>query len=101
MLAVPDRAGVMFGVLLAWAGPLAFWVPSLRDAYLYHYLPSYTFALVFLAGYLDRVYARRPRATFVAIVLIAEVSIFYAPVWAEMPLSLSALDARLFFPFWR
>lgn len=101
MLAVPDRAGVIFGVLVAWAGPLAFWVPSLRDAYLYHYLPSYTFALVFLAGFLDRVYARRPRATFVAIVIIAEVSIFYAPVWGEMPLSLSALDARLFFPFWR
>jgi dolichyl-phosphate-mannose-protein mannosyltransferase len=100
-LAVQDRAGVLFAVLLAWAGPLAFWVPSLRDAYLYHYLPSYTFALVFLAGFLDRIYAHRPRATFVAIVVIAEVSIFYAPVWAEMPLSLSALHARLFFPFWR
>lgn len=101
VLAVPQRAGVIFGVLLAWAGPLAFWVPSLRDAYIYHYLPSYTFALVLLAGFVDRFYARRQLAIFVAVVLVAEVSIFYAPIWGELPISKEALDARLFFPFWR
>jgi len=101
VLAVPERAGLIFGVLLAWAGPLAFWVPSLRDAYIYHYMPSYTFALVLLAGFVDRLYSRRQLALFVAVVLVAEVSIFYAPLWGELPISKEALDARLFFPFWR
>ena len=101
VLAVPDRAGLIFGVLLAWAGPLAFWVPSLRDAYIYHYLPSYTFALVLLAGFVDRFYTRRRLAMFIAVILVAEVSIFYAPLWGELPISKEALDARLFFPFWR
>ncbi len=62
VLAVPERAGLIFGVLLAWAGPLSFWVPSLRDAYIYHYMPSYTFALVLLAGFVDRLYTRRQLA---------------------------------------
>ena len=101
VLAVPHRAGLIFGVLLAWAGPLAFWVPSLRDAYIYHYLPSYTFALVLLAGFVDRFYTRRQLAMFIAVVVVAEVSIFYAPIWGELPISKEALDARLFFPFWR
>jgi len=101
VLAVPERAGLIFGVLLAWAGPLAFWVPSLRDAYIYHYLPSYTFALVLLAGFVDRFYTRRQLAMFIAVVVVAVVSIFYAPIWGELPISKEALDARLFFPFWR
>lgn len=101
VLAVRPRAGQIFGVLLAWAGPLAFWVPSLRDAYIYHYLPSYTFALVLLAGFVDRFYERRQLAVFIAVVLVAEVSIFYAPLWGELPISKEALDVRLFFPFWR
>jgi len=101
VLAVPERASLIFGVLLAWAGPLAFWVPSLRDAYIYHYLPSYTFALVLLAGFVDRFYTRRQLAMFIAVVVVAVVSIFYAPIWGELPISKEALDARLFFPFWR
>ena len=100
VLALGDRAGTLFWMLMAWAAPLAFWVPSLRDAYLYHYLPSYTFALVLLAGLTDRLYARRPLATLIAISLVLEVSLFYAPLWGELPVSEDALNIRLF-PFWR
>ncbi len=64
-------------------------------------MPSYTFALVLLAGFVDRCYTRRQLALFVAVVLVAEISIFYAPLWGELPISKEALDARLFFPFWR
>lgn len=100
VLALGDRAGVLFCVLMAWAAPLAFWVPSLRDAYLYHYLPSYTFALVLLAGLTDRLYARRPLATLIALSVVLEVSLFYAPLWGEIPIAPDALNARLF-PIWR
>jgi len=101
VVAVQDRAVPLLWVLAAWTAPLAFWIPSLRDAYLYHYLPSYTFALVLLAGLVDRLYTRRRLATFVAIILIAEVSFFYAPVWGELPISEEALNVRLFIPSWR
>ena len=100
VLALPDRAAWLFGMVIAWAGPLAFWVPSLRDAYIYHYLPSYTFALILLAGFTDRLYDRRRLLTLVAILVVFEVSIFYAPVWGELPIAEDALNVRLF-PFWR
>jgi len=100
VLAVQDRAAWLVGILLGWAGPLAFWVPSLRDAYIYHYFPSYTFALILLAGFTDRSYDRRRLATLAAILVVVEVSMFYAPVWGEFPISEAALHVRLF-PFWR
>jgi len=100
VLAVQDRAAWFVGILLGWAGPLAFWVPSLRDAYIYHYFPSYTFALILLAGFVNRFYDRRRLLTLVAILVVVEVSMFYAPVWGELPLSEAALHVRLF-PFWR
>jgi dolichyl-phosphate-mannose-protein mannosyltransferase len=100
VLAVADRAAWLVGILLGWAGPLAFWVPSLRDAYIYHYFPSYTFALILLAGFTDRFYDRRRLLTLAAILVVVEVSMFYAPVWGEFPISEAALHVRLF-PFWR
>ncbi|HEX2660914.1 MAG TPA: glycosyltransferase family 39 protein, partial [Polyangia bacterium] len=97
VLALDDRAALLFAVLAAWLGPLAFWVPSLRDAYLYHYFPSYAFALILLAGLTERCYAK-PRCqawTFVAILLVAEASFFYAPLWGELPIAQAAVRLRL------
>ena len=96
-----DRAGALLWVLAAWAAPIVFWIPSLRDSYIYHFLPSYSFGLVLLAGLTDRMYRRFRLHTLLAVVLVAEVTLFYAPIWSELPLTQSALHARLFFPFWR
>jgi dolichyl-phosphate-mannose-protein mannosyltransferase len=100
VLAVESRAVALCWMLLVWAAPLAFWVPNLRDAYLYHYLPSYTFALVLLAGLCDRLYARQPLATLIGLCAVLQVSLFYAPLWGELSISEHALNARLF-PIWR
>jgi len=54
-----------------------------------------------LAGLTDRMYRRFRLHTLLAVVLVAEVTLFYAPIWSELPLTQSALHARLFFPFWR
>jgi dolichyl-phosphate-mannose--protein O-mannosyl transferase len=96
-----DRAGALLWVLAAWAAPIVFWIPSLRDSYIYHFLPSYAFGLVLLAGLTDRMYRRYRLHTLLAVVLVAEVTLFYAPIWSEIPLTQTALHARLFFPFWR
>ena len=97
----PAAPFALLWVLAAWAAPIVFWIPSLRDSYIYHFLPSYSFGLVLLAGLTDRMYRRFRLHTLLAVVLVAEVTLFYAPIWSELPLTQSALHARLFFPFWR
>jgi dolichyl-phosphate-mannose-protein mannosyltransferase len=93
-------AGRMFWLLAAWAAPVAFWIPSLRDSFLYHYMPSYAFALMLLAGFADRLYVRHRLATLIGLVIVAEVLLFYAPLWGELPIGEDALNARLF-EIWR
>ena len=93
------RTGLFF-LLACYAGPILFWVPALRDAYIYHYLPSYAFALPLLAGLVSRTYAVRRPLALAFVVLIFEVSVIYAPLAAEIPVSEAALNARLI-PPWR
>jgi len=94
-------SATLFWMLAAWAAPLAFWIPSLRDAYLYHYLPSYAFALALLAGFVSQLYERHRLAALIAIAFALEVTIFYAPISGELPITLDALNARLLFKFWQ
>lgn len=94
------RAALVFWLLAGWAGPIVFWIPSLRDSYIYHYMPPYAFALALLAGFMDRLYQHRPVTILIAIAIIAEVSVFYAPLWGELPISEAALNGRLL-PIWR
>ncbi len=91
----------IFWVLAAWAGPVVFWMPSLRDSYLYHYLPAYAFALVLLSGLAARLYQRRRVLALIGIVVVAEVAVFYSPVCGELPIASEPLNARLFIPAWR
>ncbi len=93
--------GALFWLVAAWAAPIIFWIPSLRDSYLYHYLPSYAFALALLAGFADRLYERHRLLVLIAMVVVVEVTIFYAPLAGELPIGADALNARLFFKFWR
>ncbi|MFC1642647.1 phospholipid carrier-dependent glycosyltransferase [Myxococcota bacterium] len=91
-----ERAGSVFWLLAAWAAPLAFWIPSLRDSFLYHYMASYAFGLVLLAGFADRLYAGHRLWTLVGLAIVAEVLLYYAPLWGELPIAEGALRARLF-----
>jgi dolichyl-phosphate-mannose--protein O-mannosyl transferase len=91
----------IFWVLAAWAGSVVFWMPSLRDSYLYHYFPAYAFGLVLLSGLAARLYERRRVITLIGIVVVAEVAVFYSPVWGELPIEPEPLNARLFIPAWR
>jgi hypothetical protein len=35
------------------------------------------------------------------VLLVLAVSMYFAPVWAEIPISVSAVHRRLIFPMWR
>jgi dolichyl-phosphate-mannose-protein mannosyltransferase len=77
------------------------WIVTRRDTYIYHYLPSYSFGLVLLAGGLAWLHERRPRLALAGLSLVAAVFIVYAPVWGQLPITRAGWDARLFFPGWR
>ena len=85
----------------AWLGFLSPWVITARDSYLYHYLPCHAFALVLLGGMAARGFRRFPRATLLTLSLVAATSVFYAPIWAQLPLTERALAQRLWLPAWR
>jgi dolichyl-phosphate-mannose-protein mannosyltransferase len=89
-----------FWLLACYAGPIVFWIPALRDAYIYHYLPSYAFALPLLAGLVSKAYESKRALSLAFVLVIFEVSLVYAPMAAELPIAQRALQARLL-PGWR
>lgn len=92
---VPDLAVVW--LLVAAVAYLSPWVLTNRDSYIYHYLPIYSIELVVLAGVVSSCRfpcARMVRLCWVGAVLV--VSAFYAPVWAQLPISPDALLMRPF-----
>lgn len=93
------------GVLILMAGWVALLIPWMvaRKGYVfhYHYLPSFGFLLILVAGIVATLERKRPRiaATFVGLSLA--VAVFYAPVWADVPISEASANYRLFLPTWR
>ena len=89
-----------YGVLLfAWVAPLVPWMITDRDSYLYHYVPSYAFGLVALAGLLARLYRKRPMWVLAAVGAVVVVAGYYAAVWGHLPRSFADIDRRMF--LWR
>jgi dolichyl-phosphate-mannose--protein O-mannosyl transferase len=85
---------------MLWALPVVPWVISRRDSYIYHYLPAYGFGLVLVAGVVFHLYKKHLAAGLLALLLIAEVSVFYAPIWGKYPLSHKAIEQRLVLKSW-
>jgi dolichyl-phosphate-mannose--protein O-mannosyl transferase len=84
-----------------WLGFLLPWVVSARDSYLYHYLPSHALALILLGGVSARGVRRHPAVTSLFLALAAGVALFYAPIWAQLPISDQDLAHRLWLSAWR
>jgi dolichyl-phosphate-mannose-protein mannosyltransferase len=85
-----------------WAAMLAPWtVGGGTYTYWYHYMPSYSFALLLLAGGMARVERRWPQVVFFFAAFVVAVFIFYAPVWGEFLISTGAANRRLIFLPWR
>jgi len=107
-VAGPRRMGRWLGAARPWAWlalfwllPVVPWMVSRRDSYIYHYLPSYGFGLVLVAGMVLAAYRRAPLLTLAALSVVGIVAAFYAPVWAQLPLTQQAYELRLPFEAWR
>jgi dolichyl-phosphate-mannose--protein O-mannosyl transferase len=86
----------MSWLVVAHLSSMAPWVLTHRDSYIYHYLPSYAFGLVILAGWAASYY-RKPKTRRLVLGLAAVavvVSGFYVPVWAQLPMTTFAFEAR-------
>jgi dolichyl-phosphate-mannose-protein mannosyltransferase len=90
----------ILSLLMLWALPVLPWIISRRDSYIYHYLPAYGFGLVLVAGSLFHLYKKHVAGGLLALLLIAEVSVFYAPIWGKHPLTHRAIEQRLVLKSW-
>lgn len=89
-------------LVLGWWALLLPWSFMLgKHTFMYHYLPSYAFGLVLLAGCTAKVSRLRPRLALGFLGLAAAIAVYFAPVWGELPLSERAANRRLIFPSWR
>lgn len=94
------RAALLLTV--GWLALLAPWIVG-RGSYtfMYHYLPSYGFALTLLAGAVAHLEQRFPRGVLLYVSAALAIGIFFAPVWAELPLAESVANHRLMFVPWQ
>lgn len=100
------------GILTAWQHPItplvlgyyALWLPWAamhRVVFLYHYFPSYGFALLILAYWLAQVWKRAPWA-ILGVLLVALGSAFYFMPWAVgwWGLSFDAMQSHVWLMRW-
>jgi dolichyl-phosphate-mannose--protein O-mannosyl transferase len=98
----PDFSRAALLLVLGWAALIAMWTLVLgKHRFFYHYMPSYGFAIVLLAGVAARLERRWPRAVFAFVAVAVAVALFFVPVWCEFPLTENQANIRLLPKPWR
>jgi dolichyl-phosphate-mannose--protein O-mannosyl transferase len=93
------RAMLLLGI--AWVSMMLLWFTGRITTYWYHYLTPWGILLCLLGGVVARLDRHFPKEVFGFVVAVLVVAAFFAPVWAEIPISRSAANQRLIFPLWR
>ena len=88
-------------LIMVWGVMILPWIVTARDSYILHYLPSHAVGLVLVGGVLAHVYERFRYLALAYLAVVTLVSAWYAPVWAQLPISFDALWFRLPFMSWR
>jgi dolichyl-phosphate-mannose--protein O-mannosyl transferase len=86
---------------IAWVSMMLLWFTGRITTYWYHYLTPWGIALTLLGGIVARLDRRYPNEVFTLVSVALVFAIWFAPVWAEFPISVSAMRQRLIFPLWR
>jgi dolichyl-phosphate-mannose--protein O-mannosyl transferase len=85
-----------------WFALLSPWIVARGNyTFMYHYLPSYAFALTLLAGSAAKLARQSPRVALYALLVVALVSAYFVPVWGEFPIDEASANRRLVFHSWR
>jgi dolichyl-phosphate-mannose--protein O-mannosyl transferase len=87
-------------VVLGYVALLLPWVMGTRVAFLYHYLPSYVFALLTLVYWLCRLWKYRPWmvVAFAACVLVT--ALYFLPMTMGLPMTPESLRRRAWLESW-
>ena len=97
-------AAARAALLLAggWLALLSPWIVG-RGGYtfMYHYLPSYGLGLTLVAVTAADIEGRLPRVVTAYVAVALALAIYFAPVWAEFPITTSMANRRLIFIPWR
>ena len=93
------KAVAILGV--SWVSMMLLWFTGRISTYWYHYLTPWGLAITLVAGVMSRLDRRFPRAVLTFVILVLAISVYFAPVWAELPISVSAANRRLIVPLWR
>ena len=93
------RAVAILGV--SWVSMMLLWFTQRIVTYWYHYLTPWAFALTLVGAGAARLDRRFPREVLFFVGLVFVVFVYFAPVWAELPLSRADVNRRLIFPLWR
>ena len=85
---------------ICWVSMMLLWFTRRITTYWYHYLTPWGVTLVLLGGVVARLDRRHPKAVLGFVLAALVVFIYFAPVWAELPISAAAARHRLVFPLW-
>ncbi|MBN2194799.1 MAG: glycosyltransferase family 39 protein [Polyangiaceae bacterium] len=86
---------------VAWLSMMLLWISGRIVSYWYHYLTPWGLAIPLTAGVFARLDRRSPKGMLVFVAMMLAIFVYYAPVWAELPISTSSIHRRLIFPLWR
>jgi dolichyl-phosphate-mannose--protein O-mannosyl transferase len=87
-------------LLLGYVAFLVPWVAIDRVVFIYHYLPSYAFALLMLAYWLARWWKGYQWAVLAFVVLTVASGIFYLPMAMALPMTQENLQLHLWLKSW-
>ena len=88
-------------LVMVWGVMILPWIVTARDSYILHYLPSHAVGLTLVAGLLAHIYQRHRYAALAYLAVVAVISGWYAPVWAQLPITPDAAWMRLPLLGWR
>jgi dolichyl-phosphate-mannose--protein O-mannosyl transferase len=100
----PDDTLPRYGfALLAWFAPVFPWMLGQRDSYIYHYIPAYGAGLVLLSGVVSAATRTRAGLVFALVFAVAALglTIYFAPILCQYPISTEAFEQRMWLEGWR
>lgn len=86
---------------VCWFSMMLLWFSGRITSYWYHYLTPYSFAILLVAGLVARLDRTSGKDVLYFVILVFAALVYFAPVWAEIPISVSGAHRRLISPLWR
>jgi len=101
--ALSDHAWTAIYIVAGYTVCLVPWIGITRCSFIYHYMPSVSFAFLACAFAIDRMTSRRDGWRYVGIacvLLIVAAFIYWLPLYLGLPISMEDWHSRMWFASW-